>query len=475
MNNSANLSKKNGVFLIHPQSDYTETTMIPLGLCYLAAYLEKKGVSTEILDMQIYSSPYKLLFQILSQKTPRIVGITSYSQSLHKTYEVIQQIKQWNPQIITVIGGIHATALPVETMQSCKSIDYLVYGEGEISFFELIYNLINNKDATSVKGTVARVNNQIKFNPPREFIDDLDSLPFPAREKLDLKRYHPGRSQYLRLPTTVMYTTRGCPFECTFCASHQVWGSSVRMMSAERIFQEVLYCLHKLGFRDFCFRDDTFTLSRSRVEQLCNLFIDNKLDVSWSCFSRVDTVDYELLRLMKKAGCFLVQYGIEAGTQKSLDAICKEISLQQAEDAILWSKKAGIETVAGFMFGIPGETVEDMKKTLAFAKKLSPLWAEFRRCDPIPGSKEFGMLMNNSRLLSVPRWRKLKEIHPFDSQIFFKEIKNDSITKLYQRAYLSFYFSPRWLWQKIKRFFKNPYREISTFWHAIPIFLKRMR
>jgi len=295
------------VLLVHPLPDYTipgRYTTIPLGLCYLAAYLESKGISTEILDMQIYSHPYKMLVQILSQRRPRIAGVPSYSPNLHRTYEIVRRIKQLDPEVITIVGGMHASALPKETMYGCKGIDYLIYGEGEVTLYELAYNLIHDKDVKEIKGTAMRIDNRLRINPPRKLIQDIDSLPFPAREKLDLKRYRPGPVQCLRLPTTAMFTTRGCPFKCTFCVTHQIWGHSVRMMSAERVFQEVNHCIDKYDIRDLFFSDDTFTLSRSRIVQLCNLFIDNKLDISWSCFSRVDTVDYELLCLDERGRMF---------------------------------------------------------------------------------------------------------------------------------------------------------------------------
>ncbi|MFH1563728.1 MAG: radical SAM protein [Nitrospirota bacterium] len=443
------------VLLVHPLPDYTipgRYTTTPLGLCCLAGYLENKGISTEILDMQIYSHPYKLLVQILSQRRPRIVGVPSYSPNLHIAYEIVRRIKQLDSKIITVVGGPQASALPEETMYNCKDIDYLIYGEGEVTLYELAYNLIHDKDVKEIKGTAMRIDNRLRINPPRKLIQDIDSLPFPAREKLDLKRYRPGPVQCLRFPTTAMFTTRGCPFKCTFCSSHLIWGDSVRMMSTERVFQEVVHCMEKHGIRDFYFVDDTFTLSRSRIVQLCNLFINNRLDISWSCFSRVDTVDYELLCLMKEAGCFRIQYGVEAGTESSLKTICKGTSLQQAEDAILWTKKAGIEILTDFMLGLPGETIEDMKKTIAFAKKLNPDWALFRRCYPLPGSKMFDGLKDNARPLSTYGW-----------------------ANLLRRAYISFYFSLPWIWQEIRKIFKSPRREIEILWNAIPIFLKRVK
>ncbi len=440
------------VLLIHPLPKFTipgRYTIIPLGLCYLAGYLESKGISTEILDMQIYSHPYKLLTQILSQRRPRIIGVASYSPTLHRTYEIVQRIKQLDSEVITVVGGPHASALPGETMYGCKDIDYLIYGEGEVTLYELAYNLIHDKDVKEIDGTVVRIDNRLRINPPRKLIQDIDSLPFPAREKLDLKRYRPVPLRCFRVPTADMFTTRGCPFKCTFCSSHLIWGTSVRMMSAQRVFQEIVHCKEKFGVQAFYFLDDTFTLSRFRIVQLCNLFIDNKLDISWSCLSRVDTVDYELLHLMKEAGCFQIQYGIEAGTESSLRTICKGTSLQQAEDAILWAKKEGFEIVANFMLGIPGETIEDMKKTIAFAKKLNLEWAEFRRCCPLPGSKLFEKVRDNFQPLPKYRW-----------------------AELLCRTYISFYFSPQRIWQEIRKIFKNPRREIETLWSA---FLKRVK
>ena len=473
-------SSKIDILFLHPPLDYNvvkiaQSPEIPMGLACLASYLESKGISSAILDMYSYPKPYTLLREVLAKRRPAIVGITSYSPTINESYEVSKAVKDFDPKITTIIGGLHASALPQEALESCPSIDYLVYGEGELTLYELADNIIHNQDTQNLKGTAIRHDGKIKLNPPRELIPDLDSLPFPAREKLELGRYHSNPNNHLQLPTTTMFTTRGCPFHCTFCSTHHIWGSSVRLISARRIFAEVQHCRENYNIRDFDFNDDTFTLSKSRVIELCNLFIENKLGVSWCCFSRVDTVDYELLCLMKEAGCFYIRYGIESGTESSLRLINKGTTLKQARDAIYWTKKAGIESQGSFILGVPGETIRDAKETIAFAKVLNPDIAVFRTCFPVPGSKMYDALKTESKTLPLSNWERLKDLKKYEPKLIFEILRISLFYKLGLRAYFSFYLSPGWIIQKIKRFLKNPKREISKFCFGFPAFLKRVR
>jgi len=467
------------ILFLHPPHDYRIVWIAlppeaPLGLTCLASYLESKGITSAILDMQLYPNPYSPLIEVLSKRRPRIVGITSYA-TIYKSYEAAKAVKEFDPQIITIIGGLHASALPQEVLETCPSIDYLVYGEGELTLYELTYNIIHNQDTQNLKGTAIRQDGRIKLNPPRELIADLDSLPFPAREKLELTRYHPNPYDYLRLPTTTMFTTRGCPFHCTFCSTHHIWGSSVRFMSARRVFTEVQYCMESYNIHDFYFGDDTFTLSKSRVTELCNLFIENRLGISWCCLTRVDTVDYELLCLMKEAGCFYIKYGIEAGTESSLRLINKGTTLQQAKDAIYWTKKAGIECQGAFILGIPGESIRDAQETIAFAKVLNPDVAIFSICRPYPGSKMYNDLKTNNKTHTFSHWEKLRDSKKYEPKLIAELSRKNPFYKLVRRAHFSFYLSPVWIIQKIKRFFKNPRREINRFCFGLQNFLKIVR
>jgi len=473
-------SSKIDILLLHPPFNYKVVEIalspeIPLGLACLASYLESKGITSEILDMQLYPKPYTILREVLSTRRPAIVGITSYSPTINKSYEMAKAVKEFDSQITTIIGGLHASALPQETLETCPSIDYLVYGEGEHTLYELTYNIIHNKDTQNLKGTALRQDAKIKLNPPRELITDLDSLPFPAREKLELGRYSPNLYDYLRPPTTSMFTARGCPFHCTFCSSHHIWGQTMRFMSAKRVFAEVQHCMENYNIRDFYFQDDTFTLSKSRVTELCNLIIKNRLGISWSCYSRVDTVDYELLCLMKEAGCLYIKYGIEAGTESSLRLINKGTTLKQAKEAILWTKKAGIECLGFFILGIPGETLRDAKQTIAFAKALNPDIAIFHICRPLPGSKIYDDFKSNTKTPPLSNWEKLRGLKKYEPKLIFGILRKSPFYRLVRRANFSFYLSPGWIIQKIKRFFKNPRRETNKCYAGFKEFLERVR
>jgi len=456
------------ILLVQPPNEdafiTTESTHIPTGLGALAAYLENqnKNISTEILDMRIYHNPYKLFFKILRDKKPKIVGLPSYTPALHKTVEVAQKTKKFSPEIKVIVGGMHATALPIETIQTYDCFDYLVYGEGEVTLYELLISLKNEKDTLSLKGTAVRLDGKVKLNPPRELVKDIDSLPFLARGKIDMLRYKRLPMSYLRLPTTEMTTARGCSYSCIFCPGHIVWGNGIRSMSPERVIKEITHCIDDYSIRDIFFVDDVFTWPKTRIVDICNSFIKNGLGISWSCYSRVDTVDYDLLRLMRKAGCYNIKYGIEAGTEKSLKAINKGTSLKQAEDAVRWTKMARIECFTSFIIGFGGESEADIKQTINFAKKLNPDLADFRIAASFPGTQLFEDCKhgNNSTPSLTP---ELFEDTPFGSMF----LTNLIASPLRKKAYLSFYSSPKWIWQLFMSLFKNPRREIKKICYGI--------
>jgi len=427
---------------------------IPMGLASLAGYLEMKGITADIFDMQLWPHSYEFITSILAKRKPKVVGITSYSPTIYNSYELARWIKEFDQGIFTVVGGTHASALPQQTMSECKYFDCLVYGEGEVTMYELVDNLNKGKDISNLQGTVVRSNGQIKTNPPREQIKDIDSLPFPARDKLELGKYKPYYNDYLRLPTTTMVTMRGCPYKCSFCSTHNVWGNSARIMSAKRVLEEIIDCGDKFNIRDFVFNDDVFTLSRPRVVDFCDYILKNKMEISWSCYSRVDTVDYELLSLMKEAGCFRMKYGVESGSQRILNSISKGITLQQARDAVSWTKEIGMECYTNFVIGFPEEYLADSEDTIAFAKELNPDFLDFRSYHTFPQSSVFK---------SPNKEGSLNCLINFEDTLY--EFKKNNFSKLRFRAYLSFHLSFKWIWRMLQQLIKNPERWIKRFYY----------
>lgn len=439
---------------------------IPLGLAYLAAYLERQGISVEIFDMNIHDNPIERYMKILQYLKPSFVGISAFTVDIIRANEIAGLTKNFNKDIITIIGGVHATALPKKTLEEFVHFDYLVHGRGEITLTELINNLAFNRDISVMEGIAYRKNGCININLPRKKIISLDELPFPAREKFDIKRYKPHKQKYRRLPNSGIITSVGCPHHCSYCAV-KIIHSSLFFRSCPKIIEEIKYCIDRFGIRDFRFYDDCFTIDRNRVMELSRLIIDEGLDISWNCLSRVDCVDFEMLRLMKKAGCYQVSYGIDGGTEMSLRIINKRTTLDAARHAIRITKRAGLESSASFLIGIPGQTIEDMGLTIKFAEELSPDIANFYILKAYPGTRIYDEAKADGTLRDK-RWDEYLIQAP---PVVKTGVPDEIIIKLLKKAYRSFYFRAEYVWQRFKRILKAPIREISVTYNGARMIL----
>ncbi len=430
---------------------------VELGLLYMASFLNKKGCEVEILDLQVCEQPEKSLKEKVITYQPDIIGITAYTSFIHIASEIAHTCKSLIRTKI-IVGGHHPSALPYQTLKEFPLFDYVIFGEGEVTLYETIEKIKNNQPLDNVKGLAFRLGNEIKVNEIREPISDLDSLPFPAREKIDIRKYIAMPCDYIRLPQTNVITTRGCLWECKYCSRT---GSRLRTTlfarSPENIIAEIVSCIEKYKVYDYRFVDDIFTYDRNRVIEICNLIKKNKLDINWLCYSRADAVDKELLKIMKDSGCFHIKYGCEVGTQENLNRLDKRIDLQQCINAIKWTKEVGIETLSGFIIGIPGETLKDIKDTIRFAIKTSPDIAAIASCSFFPGSRFYKEAQEKGSLIHSD-WT-----HYLDSfcQVTTDQLPSKLIGKMVRFAYRKFYFRPRYIFQRVVRIFKgNAFREI---------------
>ncbi|MBU0768155.1 MAG: B12-binding domain-containing radical SAM protein, partial [Proteobacteria bacterium] len=363
--------------------------------------------------------------------------------------------------IITIIGGIHASALPKNTLEEFGDFDFLIHGQGEVPLLELINRLKLNHGVDKIKGLAYRKDDCVKVNPPQDRYIPLDELPFPAREKLDLVKYAPHLQKHMKLPNTGIFSSIGCCFQCLYCSIHTVH-PGLDMRKPENVAAEIEECMYKFGISDFRFFDDCFTLNRSRLVKLCNLIIERKLKIFWNCQSRVDKVDLELLRLMKKAGCHQITYGVEVGTEKALKIINKDTTLNHAIEAINLTKKAGIESGASFMFGIPGENEADMRQTIKFAKRLSPDIATFYILKAYPGTPVFEKEIKKQTVIQI-NWEDYLIHGP---PVFDIGMSSERLINLLKQAYHGFYFRPGYFWQRLKKIFRSPKREVLLAFHG---------
>ena len=431
------------ILLINPPGK-TSFIAPPLGLMSLAASLRNSGHSPEILDYLIEDFNQDSLFKNVQKFD--LIGITSVSPHINNALNLAHLIKENFPNKIIVLGGAHASLLPQETIQNNPFIDFLIRGEGEKRIIQLIEYIQGKRKLKELDGITFKKDNKIINIQPKEFIQNLDNLPMPAYDLIPFKKY----SSYLQSqfqPTITMLTSRGCPFNCIYC-SKPVFGSSTRTRSPESILKEIIFLKENYNIKEIIFYDDTFTLEKERIIKLCELIIENNIKINWKCETRVNSVDQKLLNLMKKAGCYMICYGIESGNQKILNILKKGITLEQIEKAIDITKKAKIKILGYFMIGIPEETKENIKETIAFAKKLNPDYAQFSIATAYPGTELYQIAEKQGKITKdfssgFYALTKQKKI------ISLCNIKPKILQKYLKGAYYSFYFRPSYIIQRI--------------------------
>ncbi len=413
----------------------------PLGLSYLSSTLKKAGHQVTIYDadcnknakgMDYTRLPEKYLIYLKELKNPEnpiikeisetfikyqpdIVGITVMTPKAASAFTIASLAKKYNKDCSVVFGGPHATLKADEILKNTRDVDFVVSGEGEVVLLELINALqVKGNNFSTIQGLSYRQEDKGVHNTIRSFIDDLDCLPFPDRETLL------GSDTYTSEDMGLLMGSRGCPYSCSYCAT-QIWTRKVRYRSLTNILEEIKYVHHRYGTRQFTFKDDSFTVNRKRVMEFCNKLIDTGMKVNWDCNTRVDLVDSELLRTMKRAGCNSIKVGIESGSERILKLMDKGITLERVEEAARLFREVGIHWTAYFMMGIPTETKEDVKKTLGLLYKIRPSFASVGVYEPFPGTKLFDVgvehgLVNKEMVYEdffarIPSDYYLKDIH----------------------------------------------------------------
>ncbi|MEK7482511.1 MAG: radical SAM protein [Patescibacteria group bacterium] len=434
----------------------------PFCLGLLAALSRQRGYRADVLDCNALHIGLDALDKNLPSKPPRFVGLTATTVLIAQALEAAKITKQKYPQTKTIIGGVHCTVLPEEVL-SCPSIDYIVMGEGEYALLDILAG----KDPADILGLGWKKNGSLFFNPQGPTIPDINIFPFMAYDLLPMDKYYPAAGGYKRLPSLGMITSRGCPGRCTFCKGN-VLGELIRFRTAEKIFEEIVFLQKNYGIRDIAFYDDTFTANRKNVLDFCRLLLENpakggagKTDLTWSCFSRVDTINEEMLSAMKKAGCHQIMYGVESADPQILQNINKRISLEKVEETVKATKKAGIETRLAFMFGNPGETEETVKKTIDYSIYLRPDLVSYNITTPYPGTVMFEWADKNGYLLHK-KWPEYDLSKPI---MELPTISPEKVLSYYKYAYRKFYFRAGYVFQRLKRIrsFNDLKRNLSPF------------
>ncbi|MDH3886164.1 MAG: B12-binding domain-containing radical SAM protein [Desulfobacterales bacterium] len=370
------------VLLINPFYPISETPSPPLGLAYLAAALEQAGGQVKILDYVVCPYRREALESVLKEFKPHVTGATAVSMTFDHAKQVLKNVKTIDSHVLTVMGGPHVTFCARETLETFPELDVVVLGEGEETFVDLTKALERAQHLDTVNGITYRIGSQIKTTAKRKLIQNLDSLPLPARHLLPLGRY-----RALGLPIS-MTTSRGCPYKCIFCVGRKMVGAKVRYHSIDRVVAE-LEDLASLKFQQINIADDLFTANQKHCFAVCEEMRKRKIDINWTSFARVDTVSETLLSKMKAAGCTAVSFGIESANPDILKTIKKGITVQQVIDAVRMCRRVGIRPYASFILGLPGETPETIKETTDFAASLQQegLAYGFHILAPFPGTE----------------------------------------------------------------------------------------
>ncbi|MDP2681753.1 MAG: radical SAM protein [Deltaproteobacteria bacterium] len=388
-----------------------ENTMPSFGLCCLASVLREKGYEPKILEAGALQLTLKQTIAYIIKERPKVVGFRASTISFLNAAFLAKEIKEYDKNIITLIGGPHVTALPIETIQDFPQFDAGIIGEGEETIIEFL-EAVNphTKDFGGVKGLVYRHDGAARLAPKRPYIENLDTLPIPAWDLLEgfPERYQPPLMSYKELPVASMVTSRGCPFQCIFC-DRSVFGNRYRCYSADYVIKMIGHLVERYGIRHIIFYDDLFAASGSRIKTICESIMAKKLNISWTCDARVNTVTPETLALMKKAECWEIAYGIESGSQKILDLVAKGITLEEIEKAVRWTHEAGIKVKGLFMMGHPLETRETIKETIDLAKRLPFDIINISKFTPFPGTEIYKDAHKYGQF--SPDWKKMNAMN----------------------------------------------------------------
>lgn len=422
----------------------------PLNLAYLASYLRKEKPYTKIsiLDCENLRLKYPEIENRIKEYQPDVMGITMPTPVYTQGLEVAKIAKWINPNIKVVVGGPHPTAFPKEVSgEPC--IDAAVYGEGEKTFTNLVDAFENGYSLKSIKGIAYNT----YLNPPQPLIENLDTIPFPARDLLPLDVYYaPPTKRETNTPNANIISSRGCPYNCTYCMSRIIWQKKVRFRSVQNVIDEIKECINKYGRGEFNFNDELFTLNRKRTLEFCDMVAKCDLRISWVCALRVDYVWGDVLYKMKEAGCKKVMFGFESGSQKVLDLMKKGTTLKQAEEAVKTTKRIGIKTSGAFMIGNIGETEETVRETINFAKKLNVDTVSFYVASPYPGTEFYNTAKEKGYLRKGLRWKDFSLIiGQAKPPLNLPGMTSQRIAYWQKRAYREYYLNPKFLWTRLKR------------------------
>lgn len=439
----------------------------PLGIFYIGSVLKAHGKDVKIIDADIDGLTVNEMVTGILRTNPDLVGFSIMTPQLNSVLSVLELLKKARPSLPIMLGGAHISSTFEDTFSLSDKFDFAVFGEGEETILDVIKKMEMGNFPECLEGVhgVIYRNNEGKIitNPPRSFIMDLDSLPHIDYDMLDITKY--------KIPTMVgryvisMVITRGCPFKCIFCDAPITMGRKLRLRSTEQTIDEINFNRKKYGVKNFVFKDSTFTANKKWVIEFCESINKSGIKINWRCNARVDTVNDELLKIMKRAGCFIINFGVESGDPQILKNIKKEFNIDQVYKAHELTRKYGIRTYSTFMIGNPGETEESVRATIKLAKKIRPSLAMFFVSVAYPGTDMYNSAV--AKGMVKPRWWTNQDWDSKQHTAFEKrwgwtangalQIPGFDAEFWQKKATRSFYFNPRFMWDTMLFTLKNPY------------------
>lgn len=405
----------------------------PLGIAYIAAVLEKNGIEVRIIDAPALNMDFETISSEIKRFAPDIVALTAVTPTIKSALKTAEISKKTSPNTLVVLGGYHSTFTYQDLLKN-EYIDLVILGEGEYTMLELVQAVEKGQDLSKVPGLAFK-----NFKtPPRPIIEDLDKVPFPARHLLPMNDY---KIMNMKLPVGTIVSGRGCPYHCSFCASSAMHGHKLRLRSAENVLDEMEHLVEDHDAEMIAFMDDTFTLNKKRVYDICDGIKERKLDTYWGCTTRVDTLSEDVLKYMKDAGCITLFLGVESADQQNLDNLNKNITVKKIKKTFELTKKYGVRTIASVMLGMPGDSRKNIEYTIKFVKDLDPNYAIFSLATPYPGT-DFYLKSVKENLIKINDWSKYTLLNPVLETV---DCSLQELKKLQKRAFREFYVRPIYL------------------------------
>ena len=463
------------IVFIHPQGnnwtpglvDVTRlaNVMPPHGLITLSSWLSKHGFENDIVDC--YAHPMvieELIARILELKADA-VGISTTTSSFPSGYRTAEALKAAKPGLPVILGGVHPTSIWNRILTNYPAVDMIVVGEGEPTLQDLAQN--DYIPSESIRGLAFRdTSGEVRYGGPRELMQDLDQLPFPAYDKLQgfPMDYPLPIFNYPRGPATSFISSRGCPYACSYC-DRSVFRSTFRYHSAAYVVEQLQWLKNTYGIRHVNIYDDNFLLLRERVQEFCELKLKSGLKTTFNCCGRVDRLDPELLRLMKQAGCWQIAIGVESGDEELMSAHRMNNNLETTRQVVRWINEAGIRVKGLFMIGIPGETERTIRSTISFAIENGFTEANLTKFTPFPGAPVYSTIQEFGEF--TEDWERMN----CNNFVFIpKGFTQDQLESWYSSFYRSFYSRPAMLIYYLSMVWKSP-ESWRRFLRNLPAFL----